>query len=1032
MATTAYQIGFPLYDRGGRWEFVLPRAVRSTKNELRWYRNQEGPKGAGSFIAETGAGAALGAKPSGYLAQGFDFLHIASKEAGKPARWKYTSDTAACVLSLTQCHHNGCEPPDDEAPIVLVSCAAYMGRDKGSFSEIQLLGVSTDPDKEQNLKALKQKWAAVLGGREQGFPILALVLHYDDAVFLASDLNIPITTLTESTFSDLFEDEGRQPAIVAVESIQMPLLARSLDIYSGDFESRNRWWQKRKAVAAISFSTITTMAVGSHFLVWPSNHSDFRRKGGIEQPLGECKKEMVKGKLFNAAGGPEFNLLVLRLSEVGVPASNLGHVLGSSLALSLQDYLNKESETDEWKHVRLSKDLFRIQYYPCQVSSHKDAHIIAQAWGAHAVIWGSVRSLSSDRHFITPSLTIDVAPSLDSESFKDTKVIELSSAQPKNISFPELASGNQNTLLQFMLGLYASLNTKDHLAVRYYNEIEKVVNLKPTDTWSLRLLMSQTYSRTGQELRAIQIAQDVEKNCADNFCRASALATQSIENRMIGKDKEALLRAQMVLQVAGTDSELKLMAYLCLGKAHAALKNFEEAHKYYVQALELALEDDDEDSKINIIIYTSELAVETKQFEAAKTLLTSALAIATATNATAKGDVLFHLGNVCNDLNENDDAIRYLEDAAEIFQGNGNLYKQAQALLLSGRIKLSKASYEGALNSCTKAADALERLKKIDNTDFDIISAQANTMVCLADASMKIGQDVNSMRYSQKAIELLQSASQLSEADWVTIFSSRRNLSDFFSKHQHPALAIHHLNQAVEALEKVKGRRQPELLSGVIASKMALELENEMWQPAIQSSHRLASMELKSISVETRNNARKFIDIAFDIAIRKRIYSEAPGLIEDIRQMKLELNAVAMEARLLSTQGRFAEAQKAYSNLATLAVDTNSIKTLGEDEALKWSNISKCGLERIRLGGRISGCLGLAVALPGPICQESVDCLHAGDIIIRYDGSCLDSFYDLRRFPKEKDIKLQIWRDGNTRTIAFLTDVLPLYTLVPF
>lgn len=241
-----YRIAFPLYHHLRDWAFVIVQRTTANYPTLRWYRKPDGLEGDARFINDTtkdsitGAYNAYNARPDYYDKGHYLFLEVASNEQGPPLDWQRTSDTAACMLALAQSMH-GAAPniEDDTKPIVLISCSAGPLPPGRGYEHAKLRIVSEEFNEEENVKALKNKWRAAIGGREERFPILALVVHDDDAKLFERTLGFKAKELTEDIFHKLATSGAERPALISVTSEQLPLLARALAIEEYDFTPKS-------------------------------------------------------------------------------------------------------------------------------------------------------------------------------------------------------------------------------------------------------------------------------------------------------------------------------------------------------------------------------------------------------------------------------------------------------------------------------------------------------------------------------------------------------------------------------------------------------------------------------------------------------------------------------------------------------------------------------------------------------------------------------------------------------------------------
>jgi len=243
----SFNIGFPL--AGDPWEFVLVQMLRRREEPhhvQRWFRGD--PRRYGVNIRETGALKAWTAAYWGGAlvddgAERLEFIRVSGKQHETPPRWEGTSDAAACVLALAS-GRTADNPP--HTPTVLVSCDCSFGPDPSipraagyavGFRWARLRPVSAPDRSKASRDALEQKWNAARRGASVGVPVMALVLHHDDAAFLGPAIGCQPTPLAGYVFRKLPEHPTEWPALISVEDAQLPLLARVLGMDPNKFKS---------------------------------------------------------------------------------------------------------------------------------------------------------------------------------------------------------------------------------------------------------------------------------------------------------------------------------------------------------------------------------------------------------------------------------------------------------------------------------------------------------------------------------------------------------------------------------------------------------------------------------------------------------------------------------------------------------------------------------------------------------------------------------------------------------------------------
>lgn len=233
----SFQVGFPIDDPNGPWEFVLVMAQRSPTSVQQWLSDIDGrSRKPATCSGTTGAADVLKAAQGHHIREkSFVFCHVSNDQTRRsPDDWHYSSDGAACSLALVR----GESTTPFSEPVVLISCECRFG-EAGSWSlgSTTLHNVAVHHKREEQIRSLKNKWRAATEGKNAGQPIVALVLHKKDAALLGSQLGCEPTPLTRELFRDLARRTRDELLLVEVDSEQMPLLADALGINNYHFKS---------------------------------------------------------------------------------------------------------------------------------------------------------------------------------------------------------------------------------------------------------------------------------------------------------------------------------------------------------------------------------------------------------------------------------------------------------------------------------------------------------------------------------------------------------------------------------------------------------------------------------------------------------------------------------------------------------------------------------------------------------------------------------------------------------------------------
>jgi hypothetical protein len=184
---------------------------------------------------------------------------------------------------------------------------------------------------------------------------------------------------------------------------------------------------------------------------------------------------------------------------------------------------------------------------------------------------------------------------------------------------------------------------------------------------------------------------------------------------------------------------------------------------------------------------------------------------------------------------------------------------------------------------------------------------------------------------------------------------------------------------------------------------------------AVASFRAAAACHLRRVPPDTQE-AVSSLDLALGLALRARLRVEVLDLAHQLDTLDPD------EARKLLRQARVAGQTQAadtavrYEKLSALA------ERLPPEPANRVRLLAKAGLARWQAKQVFSDCPGLAITKVVPDSQAERLDLRLGDILTRYQGTCLYEPQDLisatKKSQPDQPVKLERFRDGSSQTLT--------------
>lgn len=727
--------------------------------------------------------------------------------------------------------------------------------------------------------------------------------------------------------------------------------------------------------------------------------------------LSSCSREMAQASdIFPGAGG--LRVLVTRFVGQDAASEKLGAEVGLGLHTALPEFARRTLSG-----TGLSAEDLQVGYVPCLLSSHREARLIGQAWGADLVLWGQASTsfpdpragrmpvivagsrvvIKNEGTITAPGGRVQIGifdqrrvprPPQDTASFKTSltvtnwrglevmgnKGVRVNPGAIQDLDFPRLASTQPLSLLHFILAVYAHQKGLYLLAANTFRETASSLYEGAESVERIYWMIGENHILLGDHERGFQHLEQAEKAC--NFNDACLLSTRIVKGwayGYLGDTRRALELFNGILSTA--DKPNLSRVYYWMGELEIANGNFSKAASHYAKSLSIS-----DPNEANALYYLTQNGLSLSHFHA-----------------------------------------KSYDEAIQIWSGltNSALPQSLRAIVLSNiGVALSKKCepekadelFKKSLQIAKSEADLRIRVAILMN-----IGASGIDTLCLNGVPRETGE-----RFLIEATAL---ARKTGEARTLaTVLLLHGELISHDSKRL--SESITHINEAIEIYRKMNNRRS----IAVCLNNLALlyeELENaelalHNYDEAIKVQTQLSALSGKAISLS--NSAKLLAGLGRHRDAIDRMLEAASILVKlDPPDPDQAYRRVKKALNFALRQSLWEEAERSIRAWRDLGIplpqEMVAASRLRGEQGRSWPR-----------------CPGLVVLTMMPRKADGGPELRPGDVLFSIDGRCLirtaDVAVPLVSAPRE--VELSLVSKGTLRTLKVINTDLYGVAAFPF
>ncbi len=328
-------------------------------------------------------------------------------------------------------------------------------------------------------------------------------------------------------------------------------------------------------------------------------------------------------------------------------------------------------------------------------------------------------------------------------------------------------------------------------------------------------------------------------------------------------------------------------------------------------------------------------------------------------DVSGEATTLNNIGKVYYDLGDKQQALQYYQRSLSLFQKVGVVWAEATSLNNMGKVYHDQGDKQQALQYLQRSLTLYQKVGDVDG--------EARSFNNIGKVYDDLGDKQQALQYYQRSLSLRQKVGDV-DGEGAT----RGNI----------ALVLRDLGQ----------------ISAAMASFRAA-----------------AACRLRRVPPDTQE-AVSSLDWALSLALRTRLRAEVLDLARQLDTLDPD------EARKLLRQARVAGQTQA----ADTAVRYEKISALAEKLPIEQANrvqlLAQAGLARAQATQLFADCPGLVITQVVLASQAERLDLRLGDILTRYQGTCLYEPQDLTSATKKSQpdspVKLERFRDGKSQTLT--------------
>lgn len=769
----------------------------------------------------------------------------------------------------------------------------------------------------------------------------------------------------------------------------------------------------------------------------------------IEDPLGDCTEEMVRGLFQGPPERTQIRAFIARLNGNDDASRRFGMKVGNSLRDALDFYAREALVLEK---DGLSPRNVLVKFKGCAIADHDHARLIGQAAGADVVLWGKTYcdwrkpkqclnvdlrgaiigsynvQKNSPQAQMNSRVTIQLPNAEEPEqSFKTSLTVVnwvgLDADPDPRVAFsvqrtselaradlPKLASKRPLMMLDFVLGLYAFRAQRHGLAVKFFQRSQNSVSAGIEGVQDLYGMMGTSYMIAGEPELGLQALKRAIEVCqpGDDKCRDVGLNNLGIAEEHLGRKAEALGHYLESLELSRKQGrhEGEASTLSNIGRLYFYRGDRKKALEMYDKALSLCKQVRYRDGEATVLNNIGRLYLESGDTKKALEFYELALPILHEVgNQRGEATTLNNMGQAYSRLSDAENAMKLYRQARPIFHHIGDLGGEALILNNIGTLHSSMFETQEALDM---HSEALSLFVKIGD-----IRGEAATFT-------NIGAAYLNQEKPQKALEKLNQALKLFQQikDPQGEASALVLISRVYSKLGEKKRALETSEQAVVLFNQIgdiygTGIALEDLATALAALNRSLE--------AIVRYQEAATMYRKR-KPPALDGARGSLRLAFYLALRHHMGLQAGELLRTLTEFaEPEIDLALLQAQYL---GHFKapEAIAAYQKLSVLAA------SFPIEQKNLIEIFVRAGQMRSKHRVRWSECPGVVVTKVSAESPAMRLGIAVGDVLLRYNGACLYERADLAesiaKTAGATAVPLELWRGGAPVKLTAVGDKL--------
>lgn len=682
-------------------------------------------------------------------------------------------------------------------------------------------------------------------------------------------------------------------------------------------------------------------------------------QGPSEQRVLPCQPSQVSD-LFPEPAEPRPELRVLITSFYGADEASeaYGKHVGSRMREEVESHARQEIKPE---HSGLQYSAIRVKFVPCSVDDHEKARTLGQKAQADVVLWGKAFCSGKNPHACQTFIINSFNQIKDSPSATMKNQSGPVVVQPPDPSTP----GRFTTSLTVVrwLGLEANAQSQGQL-----RRIDQVA-----------------------ALGLPQLVSDKPRVLIDVVIGLYAARAQRH-----GLAAELLERAKQDV-AAGVDGAADLygligVSYLIAGRKEQGLANLEAALRACRSA-------DDRCQSVGLGNLGWAVGRQGDQQQALRYFLRSLPLSQNASDVSLEAGSLNNIGYAYSSVGDKQQALQYYQRSLPLYQKVGDIWGEARSLNNIGYVYYSQGSKEQALQYYQRSLPLRRRVGDI--------SGEATTLNNIGQVYSALGDKRQALQYSQRSLPLFQKAGDI--AGEATALNNIGIVCDELGDKQQ---ALHYYQRSLSLLQQV-GDAPHEAVS---RDNIAFVLRDlGQISAAVASFRAAAACHLRRVPPDTQE-AVSSLDLALSLALRARLRAEVLDLARQLDTIDPDEARKLLRQARVAGQTQAADAAVLYARLAALA------DKIPPEPANRVRLLAKAGLARWQAKQVFADCPGLVITEVVPDSQAERLDLRLGDILTRYEGTCLYAPRDLigaiKKSQPDQPIKLERFRDGKSQTIT--------------